>query len=176
MPDQWVYSEGPERHPRTQFVPWIPRRYSQTDHLAQMNRQSQDLHPPPGGPEPTFRPVVQPQYPRRQNPPVAYSQEPDIRQPGRPARNSQPQQFAPQAWRKTGLTAVEQFWYVLMCISFGAGYLAKLPVKKALSDFGLAEMTDAEKFWYVLMCIPFGAAYLVKVPAAKAIEQMQRRR
>jgi hypothetical protein len=31
------------------------------------------------------------------------------------------------------LTAAEQFWYVLQCIAFGAGYFAKVPVKKALS-------------------------------------------
>jgi hypothetical protein len=63
-----------------------------------------------------------------------------------------------------------------MCISFAAGYFAKIPVKKALSDFGLAEMTAAEKFWYVLMCIPMGAGYFCKVPVAKAIEEMQRQR
>lgn len=32
------------------------------------------------------------------------------------------------------LTAAEQFWYVLQCIAFGAGYFAKVPVKKALSE------------------------------------------
>ncbi len=40
----------------------------------------------------------------------------------------------------------------------GAMYFATIPAKKALSDFGLAEMTAAEKFWHVLMCLPFGAA------------------
>ena len=51
------------------------------------------------------------------------------------------------------LTAAEQFWYVLQCIAFGAGYFAKVPVKKALSEVGLAQMTGAEQFWYVLQCI-----------------------
>jgi hypothetical protein len=32
------------------------------------------------------------------------------------------------------VTAAEQFWYVLQCIAFGAGYFAKVPVKKALSE------------------------------------------
>ena len=94
--------------------------------------------------------------------------------PQQPAHYGQPyQQPAPQMQRKTSLTAAEQFWYVLMCIGFGAGYFAKIPGKKAMADFGLAEMTGAEKFWYVLMCIPFGAGYFAKVPVAKAITEMQ---
>jgi hypothetical protein len=32
---------------------------------------------------------------------------------------------------KMRLAAAEQFWYVLQCIAFGAGYFAKVPVKKA---------------------------------------------
>jgi hypothetical protein len=32
------------------------------------------------------------------------------------------------------LTAAEQFLYVLQCIAFGAGYCAKVPVKKALTE------------------------------------------
>jgi hypothetical protein len=32
------------------------------------------------------------------------------------------------------LTSAEQFWYVLQCIAFGAGYFAKLPTAKALSE------------------------------------------
>jgi hypothetical protein len=32
------------------------------------------------------------------------------------------------------LTAAEKFWYVLQCIGFGAGYFAKSPHKKALSE------------------------------------------
>jgi hypothetical protein len=76
------------------------------------------------------------------------------------------------AVRKVALTAADRFGYVLMCIGFGAGYFAKIPVKKALSDFGMAEMTAAEQFWYVLMCIGFGAGYFAKVPVAKAISEM----
>jgi hypothetical protein len=32
------------------------------------------------------------------------------------------------------LTGAEHFWYVLQSIAFGAGYFAKVPVKKALSE------------------------------------------
>jgi hypothetical protein len=72
----------------------------------------------------------------------------------------------------TGLTAWQQFWYVLQCIYFGAGYFAKIPAKKALSDFGMVEMTGAEKFWYVLQCLAFGAGYFAKLPTAKALSEM----
>jgi hypothetical protein len=34
----------------------------------------------------------------------------------------------------TGLTPAERFWYVLMCIPFGAGYFPKVPTAKALSE------------------------------------------
>ena len=37
---------------------------------------------------------------------------------------------------KIRLTAAEQFWYVPQCIAFGAGYFAKVPVKKALAELG----------------------------------------
>jgi hypothetical protein len=70
------------------------------------------------------------------------------------------------------LTAAEQFWYVLQCIALGAGYFAKVPVKKALSEVGLAQMTGAEQFWYVLQCIPFGAGYFAKVPVKKALSEL----
>jgi hypothetical protein len=70
------------------------------------------------------------------------------------------------------LTAAEQFWYVLQCIAFGAGYFAKVPVKKALSEIGLAQMTGAEQFWYVLQCIAFGAGYFAKVPVKKALTEL----
>jgi hypothetical protein len=73
------------------------------------------------------------------------------------------------------LTAAEQFWYVLQCIAFGAGYFAKVPVKKALSEVGLAEMTGAEQFWYVLQCIAFGAGYFAKVPVKKALSELTQR-
>jgi hypothetical protein len=70
------------------------------------------------------------------------------------------------------LTAAEQFWYVLQCIAFGAGYFAKVPVKKALSEIGLAEMTAAEQFWYVLQCIAFGSGYFAKIPVKKALTEL----
>jgi hypothetical protein len=77
------------------------------------------------------------------------------------------------AARKAGMTAAEEFWYILGCIAFGAAYLAKVPVKKALSDYGLVEMTEAEQFWYILGCIAFGAAYFRKVPVAKALSELE---
>jgi hypothetical protein len=76
------------------------------------------------------------------------------------------------AVRKTALTTWEGIWYVLMCVCFAYGYFAKIPTKKALSDFGLTVMTSAEQFWYVLMCIWFGAGYFAKIPVAKAISEL----
>src|ERR1700759_2244077 len=75
--------------------------------------------------------------------------------------------------RRIGLTAAGKFWYVLGCIAFGGAYLAKVPAKKAMADFGLAELTAAETFWYVLMCIAFGAGYLAKLPTAKALSELE---
>jgi len=74
--------------------------------------------------------------------------------------------------RTVRLTAAESFWYVVQCIAFGAGYFAKVPVKKALSEVGLVEMTGAEQFWYVLQCIAFGAGYFAKVPVKKALSEV----
>ena len=51
-------------------------------------------------------------------------------------------------------------------------YFAKVPVKKALSEAGLARMTGAEQFWYVLQCMAFGAGYFAKVPVKKALSEM----
>jgi hypothetical protein len=53
-----------------------------------------------------------------------------------------------------------------------SGYFAKVPVKKALSEAGLAERTGAEQFWYVLQCIAFGAGYFAKVIHKKALSEM----
>jgi hypothetical protein len=41
---------------------------------------------------------------------------------------------APLVVRKTALTTWEGFWYVLQCIAFGAGYFAKIPTAKALTE------------------------------------------
>src|SRR5207302_5546091 len=70
------------------------------------------------------------------------------------------------------MTTWERFWYVLECIAFGWGYFAKIPVKKALQDYGLVEMTGAERFWYVLQCLFFGAGYFAKIPVAKALSDL----
>jgi hypothetical protein len=69
------------------------------------------------------------------------------------------------------LTSAGAFWYVLMNIALGAGYLAKVPMKRALAQAGLAEMTAAEKFWYVLQNIFFGSGYFAKVIAVKALSE-----
>jgi hypothetical protein len=84
----------------------------------------------------------------------------------------QPQPAALRTGRQLVLTTVEGFWYVLMCLGFGLGYFAKIPAKKALQDFGLAQMTVAESFWYVLMCIAFGGGYWAKIPVKKALSEM----
>jgi hypothetical protein len=119
---------------------------------------------------------------RQQGPPPGYQTPPWPAQDYHQQPQWQPQQYqAPQqpvrrsARRAGGLTAAGAFWYVLQCIALGAGYFAKVPAKKALQDFGMAQMTAAEQFWYVLMCIGFGAGYFAKLPVAKALSEMQRR-
>ena len=39
-----------------------------------------------------------------------------------------------QVARKVALTTWEGIWYVVQCIAFGAGYFAKIPTAKALSE------------------------------------------
>jgi hypothetical protein len=51
-------------------------------------------------------------------------------------------------------------------------YFAKVPVKKAFEEAGLARMTAAEKFWYVLMCIAFAAGYFAKLPVKRALAEI----
>ena len=74
--------------------------------------------------------------------------------------------------RKTALTTWEGIWYVLENIALGAGYFGKIPLKKAMQDFGLTTMTGAEQFWYVIQCLAFGAGYFAKIPAAKALSEL----
>ena len=85
-----------------------------------------------------------------------------------------PQQPAPNGRRPyaTGLTNAQQVWYTLQCIYFGMGYFAKIPAKKALEDYGMAQLTSAEQFWYTVQCIFFGAGYFAKLPTAKALSEM----
>src|SRR5260221_1182976 len=80
--------------------------------------------------------------------------------------------MTPRAIRKTAPTVAEKVWYVIGSIALGATYFAKIPVKKALADFGLVELTGAERVWYILMCIGFGAGYFAKLPAAKALSEL----
>jgi hypothetical protein len=104
--------------------------------------------------------------------------QPDRYDPRQHQQHLQPQQYdthdpVPRrrvlAVRKAAFSAARKFWYVMGNIALGAMCFAKIPAKKALADFGLAELTTVEGFWYILMCIPFGAGHLAKVPTAKAI-------
>lgn len=70
------------------------------------------------------------------------------------------------------MTAAEKFWYLLGCIAFAGAYFAKVPAKKALSEYGYGTMTGAEKTWYVLMCVCFGAGYFAKLPVKKALTEV----
>jgi hypothetical protein len=65
-------------------------------------------------------------------------------------------------------TAAEKFWYTLGCIVLAAVHLKKIPVKKALPDFGLVELTGAKALWYILGCF-IGVAYSGKVSIKKAL-------
>jgi hypothetical protein len=91
-----------------------------------------------------------------------------------------PQQHDPQGFEpapeagatgKTGFTSAERVWYLLGNIALGAMYLRKVPAKKALSEFGLAEMTSGEQAWYTILCILCGAGYFAKLPTMKAISE-----
>jgi hypothetical protein len=99
--------------------------------------------------------------------------------PARLAPQPAPKTQAPAAQQpvgraqKTAMTGAEAVWYVMQCIAFGAGYFCKIPVKKALVDWGLlAELTGAEQFWYVLMNIGFGSGYFAKVIVSKALSDL----
>jgi hypothetical protein len=82
----------------------------------------------------------------------------------------------PRPIRKMVFTSWEAIWYIVLCIPLGAAYLSKVPAKKALSDFGLTELTSAERFWYVVECIFFGAGYFAKIPTAKALSELPQHR
>jgi hypothetical protein len=71
------------------------------------------------------------------------------------------------------MTGAATFWYVLMCIGFGAGYFAKIPAKKAAIEVtGRGQLTSAEHFWYILQCVAFGAGYFAKIPTKKALVEL----
>lgn len=74
--------------------------------------------------------------------------------------------------RRTAVTSMQAFWYIVMNIWFGAAYMAKVPVKKALEEVGLAEMTDGERFWYTVMNISFGSGYFAKLAVSKALTEV----
>lgn len=51
--------------------------------------------------------------------------------------------YAAGAAHKIALTTWERIWYVLMCIGLGAGYFAKIPTAKALSE--LPQFSDQSR-------------------------------
>ncbi len=70
------------------------------------------------------------------------------------------------------LTSMETFWYYIQCLAMGAGYLAKIPMKKAMYERGLVSaLTPAESIWYVLLCLCFGLGYFQKVIVKKALSE-----
>lgn len=69
-------------------------------------------------------------------------------------------------------TAMETFWYYLQCLFFGYGYLAKVPLKKALSERDLVKMTSGENIWYVILCLSFGSGYFAKTIHKKALSEI----
>lgn len=70
------------------------------------------------------------------------------------------------------LTSMETFWYYLQCLAFGAGYLAKVPMKKAMLERGFIEkLTPAESIWYVILCLSFGLGYFQKTIIKKALSE-----
>lgn len=70
------------------------------------------------------------------------------------------------------LTSMETFWYFLQCVCFAAGYLTKVPIKKALSERDLVTMSAAENIWYVILCLCFGGGYFHKVIVKKALSEV----
>jgi hypothetical protein len=76
------------------------------------------------------------------------------------------------AMRKVGMTACEGVGYFLQNLALGAGYFGKIPAKKAMSDFGLTQLSEAEEFWYSVECLAFGAGYFAKLPTAKALSEL----
>lgn len=79
------------------------------------------------------------------------------------------------SFKKIALTGAESFWYIFMNIFLvGFAYLCKVPVKKALVDFGyVADLTGAEGFWYVAVNIfGFGSGYFAKCIIARGLSEM----
>jgi len=69
------------------------------------------------------------------------------------------------------LSGAERFWWVIWNVAFGAGYLAKVPIRKAAAELGMGQLTGAERFWYRLECVAFGAGYFSKIIAKVALAQ-----
>jgi hypothetical protein len=78
----------------------------------------------------------------------------------------------PRSVRKATLTTWESVAYAAMNLALAAGYLRKVPAKKAMQDFGLVELTAAEQAFYLAQCAFFGAGYFAKIPTAKALAEL----
>jgi hypothetical protein len=76
-----------------------------------------------------------------------------------PAQAPAPVAAAAQLAHKIGMTAAEEFWYVLGCIAFGAAYFMKVPVAKALAELGQFKAARAVTHDQ-LATLPGGAAQL----------------
>ena len=116
----------------------------------------------------------QPQYAQPQNGQPQYAQQSDGQSQYGQVQSYAPQQPPAGARRQyaTGLTSAQEVWYILQCINCGMGYFMKIPAKKALEDYGMAQLTSAEQFWYTVQCIFLGAGYFAKIPTAKALSEM----
>jgi hypothetical protein len=128
----------------------------------------QDAQPQDEQPQDVFPWDAQPQVAQSENGQQKYGQPQN--------QQVQPYQQQPvanlQKHPATGLTSAQRFWYIVSCIAMGAGYFAKIPPKKALADFGMAQLTPAQEFWYILQCCAFGAGYFKKLSTAKALSEM----
>jgi hypothetical protein len=76
------------------------------------------------------------------------------------------------AMQKLGITTWEEVGYLLQNLALGAGYFRKIPAKKAMSEFGMTELSEAEKLWYAVECLAFGAGFFAKIPTAKALSEL----
>jgi hypothetical protein len=130
--------------------------------------EQQQHSPPPQAPQP-WAALDRSQVPQQRSPADAQPQVPQVPQPYDPQGFRPPPQAG--ATGKTGFTSAEGFWYIIGNIALGAMYLRKVPAKKAMSEFGLAEMTSGEQTWYTILCILCGAGYFAKLPVAKAISE-----
>jgi len=98
-------------------------------------QQGQPAGTPPRGQQRPYGQAPEPYYGQSEIRPAAQDQR--AYPSGRQNYPSPPHQVGRRGHRQAGgkqyaLRGAESFWYVLMCIPFGAGYFAKVWAKKAL--------------------------------------------